>query len=139
MEGIKMNDTVWVISNEKPHQVICKFIGNREIAFELDGKLESRHFKDVFPTKKAAQQYIDAQGYLAFCREISKDTGEVSVYPIKTIVDSALIQALKIRGRFNPELQYAVTTKEFFNEHHEEMMDYEYFERVAEQNFIIRM
>ncbi len=139
MEGIKMNDTVWVIENDTPHQVICKFIGNREIAFTLNGKLDSRHFKDVFPTEKAAQQYIDSQGYVAFCREISKDTGEVSVYPIKTIVDSALIQALRIRGRFNPELQYAVTTRQFFNSHQDEMLDYEYFQRVAEENYIIRM
>ena len=40
------------------------------------------------------------------CREIDKNTGRISVYPMVTKVTISLIFRLGLRSRMNPELKY---------------------------------
>lgn len=45
------------------------------------------------------------------CREVSKSTGEIAVYPIEAEVTERLLFCLQIRARANPELRYFVTAR----------------------------
>lgn len=45
------------------------------------------------------------------CREVSKSTGEIAVYPIEAEVTEQLLFCLQIRARVNPELRYFVTAR----------------------------
>lgn len=42
------------------------------------------------------------------CREVSKNSGEIAVYPIKAPATERLLFQLQIRSRVNPELRYFV-------------------------------
>ena len=44
---------------------------------------------------------------IVICREVSKNSGEIAVYPIKAPATERLFQ-LQIRSRVNPELRYFV-------------------------------
>ncbi len=48
---------------------------------------------------------------IAICREIDKESGRISVYPISGELTDETIFALKIRARVNPELRYFVTLR----------------------------
>lgn len=49
---------------------------------------------------------------IILCREVSKDTGEIAVYPInKEPVTDRLIHCLQVRARVNPELRYFAVLK----------------------------
>ena len=47
---------------------------------------------------------------LAVCREVDKESGRVSVYPLDLEITSEVITSLKMRAQFNPELRYFTTT-----------------------------
>lgn len=47
---------------------------------------------------------------LAVCREVDKESGRVSVYPLDIEITSEVITSLKMRAQFNPELRYFTTT-----------------------------
>ena len=51
------------------------------------------------------------RGMIALCREIDKESGRISVYPINAELTDETIFALKIRARVNPELRYFVTLR----------------------------
>ena len=49
---------------------------------------------------------------IILCREVSKETGEIAVYPIdKEPLTDRLIHCLRIRARVNPELRYFAVLK----------------------------
>lgn len=49
---------------------------------------------------------------IILCREVSKETGEITVYPIdKEPVTDRMIFCLRIRARANPELRYFAVLK----------------------------
>lgn len=134
---LKVGKTVWVIDNSKPIEVTIRFVGNNEVAYEFDGKLESRKVKDIFETKEAAETALKALLMAVFCREVSRTTGEVMVYAIDTEIDGGLITALRIRGRMNPELTYGVCMKNFFDEHKDEMKDMEILQEMFANNNVV--
>lgn len=45
---------------------------------------------------------------IVICREVSKNSGEIAVYPIKEPATERLLFQLQIRSRVNPELRYFV-------------------------------
>lgn len=45
---------------------------------------------------------------IVICREVSKNNGEIAVYPIKAPATERLLFQLQIRSRVNPELRYFV-------------------------------
>lgn len=45
---------------------------------------------------------------IVICREVSKNSGEIAVYPIKAPATERLLFQLQIRSRVNPELRYFV-------------------------------
>ena len=47
---------------------------------------------------------------LAVCREVDKESGRVSVYPLDLEITSEILTGLKMRAQFNPELRYFTTT-----------------------------
>lgn len=47
---------------------------------------------------------------LAVCREVDKESGRVSVYPLDLEITSEILTSLKMRAQFNPELRYFTTT-----------------------------
>ena len=47
---------------------------------------------------------------LAVCREVDKESGRVSVYPLDLEITSEILAGLKMRAQFNPELRYFTTT-----------------------------
>ena len=47
---------------------------------------------------------------LAVCREVDKESGRVSVYPLDLEITSEILSSLKMRAQFNPELRYFTTT-----------------------------
>lgn len=47
---------------------------------------------------------------LAVCREVDKESGRVSVYPLGIEITSEVITSLKMRAQLNPELRYFTTT-----------------------------
>ena len=47
---------------------------------------------------------------LAVCREVDKESGRVSVYPLDLEITSEVITSMKMRAQFNPELRYFTTT-----------------------------
>lgn len=47
---------------------------------------------------------------LAVCREVDKESGRVSVYPLDLEITSKILTGLKMRAQFNPELRYFTTT-----------------------------
>lgn len=46
---------------------------------------------------------------IVICREVCRDTGKIAAYPLKTEVTDSLLNKLRMRSAFNPELQYYVT------------------------------
>ena len=46
---------------------------------------------------------------IVICREVRRDTGEIVIYALKTEVTDSLLNKLRMRSAFNPELQYYVT------------------------------
>ena len=58
--------------------------------------------------------YLPADGkrlkLLAVCREVDKESGRVSVYPLDLEITSEILASLKMRAQFNPELRYFTTT-----------------------------
>lgn len=48
------------------------------------------------------------------CREVDKNTGKISAYPLRTQVTGATLQRLYIRSCLNQELRYFTTSKENF-------------------------
>ena len=51
------------------------------------------------------------EALICICREVSKDTGEIAVYPINGGVTDRLLFCLQIRSRANPELKYYVALR----------------------------
>lgn len=47
---------------------------------------------------------------LAVCREVDKESGRVSVYPLDLEITSEILASLKMRAQFNSELRYFTTT-----------------------------
>lgn len=48
---------------------------------------------------------------VVICREVSKNTGEIAVYPIEAEATDNLLFCLQIRSRVNPELRYFVVAR----------------------------
>lgn len=48
---------------------------------------------------------------VTICREVSKNTGEIAVYPIKAEVTDRLLFQLQLRSRINSELRYFVVSR----------------------------
>lgn len=48
---------------------------------------------------------------VTICREVSKNTGEIAVYPIRSEVTDRLLFQLQLRSRINPELRYFVVSR----------------------------
>lgn len=71
--------------------------------------------------QKRLDPYYAAQ-MIAVCREIDKDSGEISVYPLEMVVSGDLLCCLKIRAMFNPELSYYVTLKKMWENESENMV-----------------
>ena len=47
------------------------------------------------------------QNTLIICREVNRQTGEIIIYPLKTLeISESLIWRLHIRAKYNPELKY---------------------------------
>ena len=58
---------------------------------------------------------------LAVCREVDKESGRVSVYPLDLEITSEILTSLKMRAQFNPELRYFTTTTARWDRHGEVM------------------
>ena len=50
--------------------------------------------------------------YAIICKEISKNDGQIAVYEIEVEITSSLLNCLKLRSRFNPELKYFVLKRD---------------------------
>lgn len=48
---------------------------------------------------------------VTICREVSKNTGEIAVYPIRAEVTDRLLFQLQLRSRINPEYRYFVVSR----------------------------
>ena len=48
---------------------------------------------------------------VVICREVSKSSGEIAVYPIEAEATDNLLFCLQIRSRVNPELRYFVVAR----------------------------
>ena len=59
---------------------------------------------------RCAPQPWERLKLLAVCREVDKESGRVSVYPLNLEITSEIITSLKMRAQFNPELRYFTTT-----------------------------
>lgn len=64
--------------------------------------------------EKKAEEQREEMKLIAICREIDKDTGKIAVYPLETEITDRILQRLKIRAQFNPELRYFATTAAHF-------------------------
>lgn len=51
-----------------------------------------------------------SNGMIAICREVCKNTGEITVYPIEAEATDKLLFCLQIRARANPELRYFIVS-----------------------------
>ena len=61
---------------------------------------------------------------LAVCREVDKESGRVSVYPLDLEITSEILASLKMRAQFNPELRYFTTTTARWDRYGEVMAGY---------------
>ena len=134
---LKIGKKVWITNQSTPTEVTIRFVGDKEIAYEIDGKLEVKQLRELHETEAEAQTAINGLLMTVFCREVSRTTGEVMVYPIETEIDNGLVTALRIRGRMNPELTYGVCMKTFFDEHKDEMKDIEILNKIFENNNVV--
>jgi len=134
---LKIGKKVWIANQSTPTEVIIRFVGDKEIACEIDGKLEVKQLRELYETEAEAQTAINGLLMTVFCREVSRTTGEIAVYPIETEIDGGLITALRIRGRMNPELTYGVCMNTFFTEHKDEMKDMEVLNEMFENNNVV--
>lgn len=136
---MKIGENVWINVEGKAKEVTIDFLGDGEVAFRLDGKLESRMDHEIYTTKSSAEAHIKGSYMVAFCRETSRTTGEVAVYPIAAEVNDSLIQVLRIRGRYNPELQYGIAMKNVFEKYKDDMVDFDFMSSLADKNKIVRL
>ena len=134
---LKIGKKVWIANQSTPTEVTIRFVGDKEIACDIDGKLEVKQIRELYETEAEAQAAINGLLMTVFCREVNRTTGEVMVYPIETEIDNGLVTALRIRGRMNPELTYGVSMKIFFEEHKDEMKDMEVLNRMFENNNVV--
>ena len=65
---LKVGKKVWVINKSEPTEVSIRFVGDREVAYEFDGKLETKKVKDLFETKEAAEAADKRRGAAPFGR-----------------------------------------------------------------------
>lgn len=139
MKQLTVGQHVWVITNEPSIvEVIVKLVGNGEIAFELNGKLETRKMWEVYESEAAANKVYLPMTLILFCREIGKvDNGGTAVYKVGTYKDSGLVRAMALRSRLNPELQYAAAYDDYFMAHCDDLKDINFFNKAAEQRDIV--
>lgn len=71
---------------------------------------------DFAEDKTELEKKMKARAMVALCREVSKETGEVSTYELDTEVTNNLLFELHIRGVYNPELRYFVTFRDYVDE-----------------------
>lgn len=133
----KVGDKVWILNESTPIEVTIRLVGNNEVAYNLDGSLETKSTKEVYSSKEEAETSAKARQMTVFCREVSRTSGEVAVYPINVKIDDGLIQALRIRSRFNPELVYGICMSFFFDTNREKMEDMEELQRMSEMNNVV--
>lgn len=55
---------------------------------------------------------FDLSDCAIICKEFSKNSADVAVYEVKIEITGSNIQILKLRHRFNTELNYYITKKE---------------------------
>ena len=134
---LRVGKKVWIANKSTPTEVTIRFVGDKEIAYDLNGTLETKNTKEVYETEAACKTAIEGLLMTVFCREVSRTSGEIAVYPIETEIDNGLVTALRIRGRMNPELTYGVCMKTFFTEHQEEMKDMEVLNEMFENNNVV--
>ena len=58
---------------------------------------------------------------LAVCREVDKESGRVSVYPLDLEITSEILASLKMRAQFNPELRYFFVYEDVYQEQKQEI------------------
>jgi hypothetical protein len=136
---MKVGNKVWIIEDKNPVEVTVEFVGDNQIAFHLNDKLTSRHNSEVYKTEQEALKKINNFDLVVFCRETCRQTGQIAVYKIDTTIDDYVIGFLGFRTRYNPELQYAVTSAEIFEKNRDKMEDFNYFEKLSEENKIVRL
>lgn len=52
---------------------------------------------------------VDKKTISILCREINKETGDITSYLVKRDIDNHEALVLKLRSRLNPELEYFAT------------------------------
>lgn len=55
---------------------------------------------------------VDKKTISILCREINKETGDITSYLVKRDIDNHEALVLKLRSRLNPELEYFATLME---------------------------
>ena len=121
---IKTGEQVWYINDEnKVVPFTVDFINKIEALMEQDGQFVKIKISELYPTKEMAEQKLKSKDFIAICREVSRETGEVIIYELTSEIDDNLIKCLGLRGRFNPELTYFITKKETFEEYKDMFVD----------------
>jgi hypothetical protein len=134
---INPNDKVWVFHNNELAEVICKFVSPTEIAYEYKGNLFSCAKTNVYKTKESAENKRASVTMVVFCREVSKNDGMCSVYEVKSNPDNHDILCMSLRGRYNPELKYAVAMKNWFDEHSTQLKNESFFFSAEKQGKLV--
>lgn len=136
---MKLGDKVWIIEDKKAIEVTIEFVGENQIAFTLDRKLTSRMNAETYKSEQEAIQKINGLDLVIFCRETCRRTGQIAVYKMDATINDYMVNYLGFRSRYNPELQYAVTSTEIFEKNREKMEDIDFFNKLTEDNKIFRL
>lgn len=136
---MKVGNKVWIIEDKKAVEITVEFVGKDQIAFTLDGKLTSRKNSETYKSEDEAVQKIMGLSLVIFCRETCRRTGQIAVYKIDASINDEMVNYLGFRSRYNPELQYAVTSTDTFEKNREKMEDINFFNKLSEENKIVRL
>lgn len=137
MKTLTIGQKVWVINNGEPVEVTIKFIGDGEVAFELDGELKSSPLNELYESETHAKEEFISSNTIVICREVGKThNGGVAVYEVGYL-NRLSIPALELRSRLNPELQYAATHRSYFEDNKEALKDATFFNEANERNDIV--
>lgn len=135
-----LGDTYWTIENDEVIPITVDFIGDHVvISKQEDGSFLEKKYSELFKTEEEAKAYINSKKIVVLCREINRKTGEVIVYRLPGTMENFSVMALKIRSRYNPELQYFFTLENNdLDEIMSVMLDADACEELSQNNIIVK-
>lgn len=68
-----------------------------------------------------AAEVAKSMRLVGVCREVEKDTGRIAVYPLDLEITGEVLNGMKLRAQFNPELRYFITSAAHWDRYGEVM------------------